>query len=484
MENRTPVTPAPQHTLPRILGDFAQGDVARFHMPGHKGRGLGRFLPPEAARCDVTELSMTDNLHAPEGCIADTQLAVARAYGARASFLLVNGSTAALQAMLLSLEPDDRLLLYRDCHRSAISAAALAGVETVLETPGFDETAGLFAMPDADALSAALARTGATAVLITSPNAYGYCADLPALSAAAHAHGALLLVDAAHGAHFPFCDALPPGAAGFADLWGHSQHKTLNALTQAATLHLGDCRIPPERVQRALSLLQTTSPSYLLMASIDWSVFMAARDDWRAHIRRCEALRREIGAIAGLSAAPAPLRGAVACDPTRLVVDVSARNITGFAAMQALEHSGIFVEMADLTRLVLITSPVDDPAWYPRLTEALAALPYGRAGAAPAAQAAPPAPAARRMPIREASLARAAWVPLSRAAGRIAGETVGLYPPGVALCAPGEEISQAQVDALLGAQRAGASLFGVRAGRVCVVDAPQTAKREGANGGS
>lgn len=88
------------------------------------------------------------------------------------------------------------------------------------------------------------------------------------------------------------------------------------------------------------------------------------------------------------------------------------------------------------------------------------------------------------MPIREASLARAAWVPLSRAAGRIAGETVGLYPPGVALCAPGEEISQAQVDALLGAQRAGASLFGVRAGRVCVVDAPQTAEREGANGGS
>ena len=86
MENRTPVSAAPQHTLPRILGDFAQGDVARFHMPGHKGRGMGRFLPPEAARCDVTELSMTDNLHAPEGCIADTQLAVARAYGARASF--------------------------------------------------------------------------------------------------------------------------------------------------------------------------------------------------------------------------------------------------------------------------------------------------------------------------------------------------------------------------------------------------------------
>ncbi len=356
MENRTPVTPAPQHTLPRILGDFAQGDVARFHMPGHKGRGLGRFLPPEAARCDVTELSMTDNLHAPEGCIADTQLAVARAYGARASFLLVNGSTAALQAMLLSLEPDDRLLLYRDCHRSAISAAALAGVETVLETPGFDEAAGLFAMPDADALSAALARTGATAVLITSPNAYGYCADLPALSAAAHAHGALLLVDAAHGAHFPFCDALPPGAAGFADLWGHSQHKTLNALTQAATLHLGDCRIPPERVQRALSLLQTTSPSYLLMSSIDWAVFMAARDDWRAHIRRCEALRREIGAIAGLSAAPAPTAETAA---SGAIAITASHNGNEWNALKFIGPDGLFLNQTANDELLDIYNQPD-----------------------------------------------------------------------------------------------------------------------------
>ena len=468
MEDRPPVTTVPQHTLPRILGDYAQDDCARFHMPGHKGRGMGRFLPDAVARYDVTELTMTDNLHAPGGCIAETQAAVARAYGAEASFLLVNGSTAALQAMLLALDPSDKLLLYRDCHRSALSGAALSGVEAVLETPGFDTDAGLFAMPDAEGLSAALGRTGATAVLLTSPNAYGYCADLPALSAAAHAHGALLLVDAAHGAHFPFSDALPEGAAGAADLWGHSQHKTLNALTQAATLHMGNCRIPPERVQRALALLQTTSPSYLLMASIDWSVFMAARDDWDAHVRRCEALRHEIGAIAGLSAAPVLPQGAAAYDPTRIVIDVSARNITGFTAERALQRSGIFVEMADFSRLVLITAPADDPAWYDRLVEALAALPYGNI------HAAPPPPLSLETPerclsIREASLARVEWVPPLRAAGRIAGEAVGLYPPGVALCAPGERIGPSHIEALLAAQRAGASLFGVRGGRVAVV---------------
>lgn len=305
-------------------------------------------------------------------------------------------------------------------------------------------------------------------MLITSPNAYGYCADLPALSRVAHAHGALLLLDAAHGAHFPFSDALPQGAAGYADLWGHSQHKTLNALTQAATLHLGPCRIAPERVQRALSLVQTTSPSYLLMSSIDWAVFMAARDDWAGHVRRCGALRAEIGAIAGLTAEPAPLAGAAAHDPTRIVIDVSARRITGFAAARALEHEGVFVEMADDRRLVLITAPADDPAWYGRLTEALARLPYGHAAPPPL----PPLPDGRpeqAMTLREASLARAQWVPLPQAAGRIAGEAVGLYPPGVALCAPGERLQSAHIEALLAARRAGASLFGVHGGRVCTV---------------
>lgn len=464
-----------QNTLSRVLGDYAQADCARFHMPGHKGRGMGRLLPEAAARYDVTELAMTDNLHAPTGCIAETQRAVARAYGARASFLLVNGSTAALQGMLLSLDPDDRLLLYRDCHRSALSAAALAGIEPFFEPAAPDERTGLTAMPDAERLEAALERTGATAVLVTSPSAYGYCADLPALAEAAHAHGALLLVDAAHGAHFPFSEALPPGAGGYADLWGHSQHKTLNALTQAATLHLGDCRISPARVQRALSLLQTTSPSYLLMASIDWSVFMAARDDWAAQVRRCEALRAQINAIAGLSATPVLPEGAVAYDPTRLVVDVSARRITGFVAARALEHGGVFVEMADYAHLVLITAPADDPAWYGRLVEALAALPYGRC-TPPEPPPLPQAAPERCLPLRAAALGRAVWTPLADAAGRIVGEAVGLYPPGVALCAPGERLLAAQVEALLAAERAGATLFGVRDGRVCTV--PEGAKRD------
>lgn len=474
METDAPVTATAQpnqqvqRSLPHVLGEYAESGCARYHMPGHKGRGMGAFLPCQAARWDVTELAMTDNLHEPTGCIRQTQQMVADAYGARASFLLVNGSTAALQAMLLSLDPSDRLLLYRDCHRSALAGAALSGVDTVLETPGYDEATGLLALPTADELSAALERTGATAVLVTSPNAYGYCADLAALSAAAHAHGALLLVDAAHGAHFAFSDRLPASPAGAADLWGHSQHKTLCALTQAATLHLGACRIEPERVQRALSLLQTTSPSYLLMSSINWSVFMAARTDWAKHIDRCEALRRQIDGIAGLRSGPALPPGAVDYDKTRIVIDVSDRNISGFEADTALQHSGVFVEMADDRRLVLITSPADDPVWDEKLLSALASLPYGRTPRRilPAWHT---APSARRMTIREASLRRTERVPLAHAAGRTAGEAIGLYPPGIALIAPGEEIRREQVEELLLLRRVGAVLFGVHGGTIAAV---------------
>ena len=161
------------YTLPRALGEYAEADCARFHMPGHKGRGMGLLLPEAAARRDVTELSMTDNLHAPEGCIAQTQRAAARAYGARASFLLVNGSTAALQGMLLSLEPDDRLLLFRDCHRAALAAAGVDAehIREILDCAACDDAVRILRECGRDA--PALARVTERALFHLSHRADG-----------------------------------------------------------------------------------------------------------------------------------------------------------------------------------------------------------------------------------------------------------------------------------------------------------------------
>ena len=242
-----------------------------------------------------------DDLHAARGILARTADKYRKAYGAEHSFLSVGGSTAAIEAMLLSLDRSERLLVCRDCHRSVIGGAILSGIWTEFFTTPFDDTFGAPSLPDAALVERELCRTGATAIFITSPNVYGFTADLPAIADVCRKHGALLLVDAAHGAHFPFSEKLPATPAGEADLWCHSQHKTMNALTQAATLHLSDCRIAPETVQRRLALIETSSPSYLLLASLDWALYTAQRQDWNAHAAHMAAYAKVIGGMAGLS---------------------------------------------------------------------------------------------------------------------------------------------------------------------------------------
>ena len=458
-------------TLAEALGGYAGSDGARFHMPGHKGRGMGGFWHTDVMRWDVTELSFSDNLHDPETVLADAQERMAKAYGAAASFFVVNGSTAGVQAMLLSLAPGEKLLLCRDAHRCAVSGAAMAGLEPAYILPAYQPQLGLWGMVTPEELDKALTRTGATAVLITSPNYYGLCADLPGLAETAHRHGALLLVDGAHGAHFPFSPELPMAAAGYADLWVHSQHKTMNALTQAASLHVGNCRIHPDTVARMLAMIETSSPSYLLMASLDWSVFMGPRQDWTGQVRRMKALEKRLGTINGIHPLPENLGAGVADrDRTRLVLDVTQRGLTGFDAQRALEAQGVFVEMADINRLVLITSPEDDPAWYTRLEEALCGLSYAR----PMTDHIPDpgiyeTTPKKRMGLREAAFLRVEEVPLEAAAGRIASAPIGIYPPGIALAMPGEEISSALTAYLLEEARAGAALFGLRKGKVPTV---------------
>lgn len=458
-------------SLQEALGAYARADCARFHMPGHKGRGMAGFWRDELIKWDVTELSNTDNLHSPSGPIRCAEREMAKAYGAKASFYVVNGSTGAVQAMILALADTDKLLLSRDCHRSAASGAALRGIETAFMTPVFDAQSGLPGLTTPEQLERELERTHASAVLITSPNAYGFCADVEKLADTAHRHGALLLVDGAHGAHFPFSDALPKGLGGIADLFAHSQHKTMDALTQAASLHLGECRVGEERVRRALAMTETTSPSYLLMSSLSWSVYMAGRRNWSGHVARIGELTPRIEAIRGLKVPQTPSGCGVAeRDATRLIVDVSERGLTGCEAQASLEKAGVYVEMADTRRLVLITTPSDDPQWYEKLLGALADLPerepQRRDTACESVWSEPPE---RRHTLREAAFAECETLPLESSVGRVAAEAVGVYPPGIALVLPGEAFSQSAVEYLLRRKQSGSALFGVRGGGVLVL---------------
>ena len=459
-------------TLQETLGTYARENPARFHMPGHKGRGLSGFWRDELQLWDVTELSNTDNLHAPQGAIAGAQNSMAQAYGAKSSFFVVNGGTNAVQAMILALEEEDKLLLARDCHRSAVSGAALRGIETSYISPRYDETRGLLGMVTPEDLDLALTQTSATAVLITTPNAYGLCADVAGLAEAAHRHGALLMIDGAHGAHYPFSETLPHSLGGHADLFVHSQHKTMDALTQAASLHLGECRISPERLRRALAMTETTSPSYLLMASLDWSVYMARRRDWTGQVSRCIRLEEQIEAIEGFWVFHDPIGiGVFERDRTRIVVDVTQRGYTGYEAQASLEENNIYLEMADARRLVLITTPNDEPGWYEQLLKALADLPKRTPRKnTNRGEEIRFAANEQKMRIREATFAKTQAITLQKAESRVAAEPIGIYPPGIALVMPGEVIDRRAIEYLSLQEKEGGALFGVYDGSVFVVE--------------
>lgn len=434
--------------LKSALAKYAESSPARFHMPGHKG-----FL----SAFDVTEITGTDNLHEPSGAILESEKLCAKALCAREAFFSVNGSTAANLAMLHLAGRGARILLGRDCHKSAINGIALSEQEVF---PLYPSENGAYS---AEAVERGLVETGCGAVFITSPTYRGVVSDIGAIADAAHRHGALLLVDAAHGAHFAYSEALPP-VPSKADLWCVSAHKTLKALTQTALLLTGEsCPFTASEVQRAISLFTSTSPSYELMLSIESAVLEPS--DWDAHAKRINDLSNKIKEIKGIGLI------APACadhDITRL--NIAAAGMTGHALGKYLESRGIFCEMADGECVTLITSPEDPEEWYERLIAALAELDIKGGQIASSRPPVTPELMGRRViSVRDAIMGDAELIELDKCEGRVCAGAVGCYPPGCAILFPGEEICAAAIKRLEWEREKGAVIFGLTGGLVPVI---------------
>lgn len=439
-----------------MLEAYAKKNPARFHMPGHKG-----FLDPY----DVTELSGTDNLLAPSGALSAAQEELAQAYGAKIALFCTSGSTAGVIAMLLALPQNSAVAIGRNAHRSAVSGLILGGHRPVWLLPDYAD--GKNGQISAASVQKALKEhPKIRAVLITSPDYLGRCADLGAISRICKAHGALLLADGAHGAHFALSGSLPESPGARADMWVTSAHKTLPCPNQGAYLFGGDAK-ETGRLKDALFTVHTTSPSFLLLCALD-SAWRAAKEwDYEAHVARLDAVRHRIAAIRGLDPFPKDLPSVYDTDKTRLVISVSGRGLTGYEADGFLQRAGVFTEMADAENLVAITSPIDPDEWYERLVFALSALPQ-RPPLRVCEPALPRLPKAV-MPPRDAAFLERESVPLSEAAGRICAESFGVYPPGCAAAAPGELIDAECAGAVLSARAKGGALFGVTGGRVQVI---------------
>ena len=259
-----------------VLNYISKGRTS-FHMPGHtRGRGappeLLEFFGKNVYLADLTEVEGLDYLHKPIGIVKKAQELAADAFGADYSFFLVNGSTVGVIAMILaSVKPKEKLILQRNSHRSAIAGLVLGQIEPIFIQSNFNSELGIFTgiTPD-DLLKCIMKNPDAKAVLLTSPNYYGMATDLDGLIKVARDHKLTVLVDEAHGVHFHFNPYLPKSAVDLrADMVVQSIHKTLPSFTQTSILHLNEDKIEKERIQTLLAYLQTSSPSYLFMMSID-----------------------------------------------------------------------------------------------------------------------------------------------------------------------------------------------------------------------
>lgn len=415
-----------------FVAAYEQSGAARLHMPGHKGKG-----PLGCEGRDITEIAGADSLYEAGGVIAQSEQNAAALFGAKATFYSAGGSSQCIGAMLcLALQKSKSrvVLAARNAHKSFLHAAALLDADvrwlwprpySLLACPVTPEMLenALAALPEAPA-----------AVYITSPDYLGNVQPVAALAKVCHAHGAPLLVDNAHGAYLHFLPAPAHPLDEGADLCCDSAHKTLPVLTGGAYLHLGHGLLKAEEgeVRAALSLFGSTSPSYLILQSLDaCNRYLAdeARPKLAACVRAVEALKADLAAQGWAVAESEPLK---------VTLHASKRGWRGDALADFLRQNGVECEYADPDDLVLMVSPQNSPEDLEKVRAALAAAGQGSEAPQTPPQMARPRQA---MGIRAALLAPAEEVPVAEAAGRVcAAPTVGC-PPAVPVVVSGEEIS-------------------------------------------
>jgi len=438
-----PFTNAPLFYALQLL---ATGDSARFHMPGHKGQPIFSSYS-DIFSIDYTETYRTGNLYQGSGPIRDAEVAAARYFHAEDCFFLTGGATQGIFAMLATVVGEGgAVLLDRDCHQSVCHACALLDITPYFFSAPYLEPFSISgSLPLEDAKHILQEHSEIKAVLVTSPTYYGVRRDLSALSGVCKKYHVKLLVDSAHGAHFPAVGLPVPTMEG-AVLAVVSTHKTLPCMGQSAVLLISQ-EIDRRLLRENTALFGTSSPSYPILASIDLArAYMEenGKNTYRRAAEYCARLRRFIALRT--SFLPLTEEVAPALDPCRLTVNAAETNFSGYVLANRLwSEYGIACEMSDAYNVVFILTGADSFPVIRRLRNALRQLSEQcRPRAIP--EPIPTFPSAERViSVREAWFSPIERAPLDKAAGRICARPVAPYPPGVPLLWAGEKITEAHV---------------------------------------
>lgn len=420
-----------------------------FAMPGHKNcRGINRDL----LLCDVTELKETEDLYNPHEYIKRSNQLLSELYDSDESFILTGGSTLGIQAMIAScLKQGDTLLASADCHKSLVNTCALLGIRLKIAPAEIDTD---FLVPtrvkDIEKYI-----EGANAVIVTSPNYYGMCEDIEEISRLCHEKQIPLLVDEAHGAHLVSSVKFPKSAVQQgADAAVESAHKTLNALNGAAFLHVKSSIINAERVKKTLAAFGSSSPSYIIAASADIARAEIAEGGWEEICGLCDAFKKEIKKNTDIKVLGND-------DPTRLVLNFSEYEATGFYIEDELSKRGIDIEMADYLNIVLIATSSNTQSDLDELYNALLDITSDLKLREYGIDIAIPPDCKNILNPQKAFFAETELLPLGKAIGKISASAVTAYPPGIPIIYTGEKITAEKADYIKYIKNSGAKITGL-----------------------
>jgi len=447
--------------------------VVHFDVPGHKGgRGnpeLTHFLGTDCLKVDVNSMKPLDNLIHPRGVIKAAEELAAEAFSADAAFLIVNGTTAAVQAMIMSTcKAGDKLIMPRNVHRSSINALVVCGAIPVYINPGVSKRLGIsLGMAVEDVKLAIENNPDAKAILVNNPTYYGICSNLKEIVALAHENGMKVIVDEAHGAHFSFANDLPISAmAAGADMAAVSMHKTGGSLTQSSFLV---CRnsVDPDYVRQIINLTQTTSGSYLLMSSLDLArkhMYLRGKEIVAKTLELAEYARSEINNIEGYYAFSKEIVNGDTIydfDRTKLSVNTLDLGLAGIEIFDILqEEYDIQIEFGDMGNILAMVTAGDRSFEIERLISSLSEIKriYQKDGIGMQHQEylEPDVVLTPQIAFYKDKTS----VPLNNSLNRICGEFVMCYPPGIPIVAPGERITGEIIEYINYAKEKGSTLTG------------------------
>ncbi len=444
----------------------------RFHMPGHKGKHINEDWIKHIPEIDVTEVNGTDNLHNPQEMILESQKLSARTFGAKKTFYSVNGTTGGLYTAIVSCTmPRDKVLVQRDCHRSVYNALIFNQLTPVYIYPKYDKKNNInVGLSPRDINDALKKHKDIKAVIITYPSYYGVCSDIKSIAKIVHKYNKILIVDEAHGSHFAFSKRLPITAlkAG-ADITVQSIHKTLPSFTQSSMIHIGSDRVDLDRFKKVYSMYQTTSPSYILMASLDYArAYMESLGREKLNklidiINRYVPLFKELQGVKIFSKENLDKDSGLDFDITKILISLYNLNITGTELENILRKKyRIQLEMSDIYYGLAMASVFSEENEINELFLAIKDISKEnkhilRKQVHIDIHETKPE---KYLELYESFNKQTESNSLYKSLGRISGDFIIPYPPGIPLLCPGEKITKQTIYIIKSLEENGVKIIG------------------------